>query len=324
MAKIWVEICLISARGVRGSTPSLWKRQWYAVSWVDPNNKYCTKIDSSGNTNPLWRTKFSFPVDTDSEPSFQELALSVEVYSRDPIFLTEKLHGSTTVLLKEFLARYVNNEKKKNSDEEVGSYQLRGKKSKKPKGFIDVSVRVFEEKNEPISHLGNDEGIVLQDHGYKPNLVTNGGFGQGYPQQHIPQSFHGSHKQAQTSVPSAQQVPFPSNYSNPYGVGPSYPASAGPSYYQPARGPPPPIQPPPPSNVGYALSFYPSSVGLGPSYINMPSSSSYAAAPNRPRGPPGFAIGAGAGALAAGAVMFGDVPSSLGDPSIAIVTDPLF
>ncbi|XP_015933117.1 uncharacterized protein LOC107459395 [Arachis duranensis] len=329
MAKIWVEICLISARGVRGSTPSLWKRQWYAVGWVDPNNKYCTKIDSSGNSNPLWRTKFSFQVDTDSEACFQELALSVEVYSRDPIFLTEKLHGSTTVLLKEFLAKHVN-EKKKSSEEEVGSYQLRGKKSNKPRGFVDVSVRVSEEKKEPIPHLGNDDGIVLQDHGNKPHLVTHGGFGQGYPQQPIPQSFNGSYKQEQTNAPYAQQVPFPSNYSNPYGVGPSYTASAGPSYYQPARGPPPPM-PPPPSKVGYAPSFYPSSDGFGPSYINMPSSSSYAAAPNRPRGPPGFAIGAGAGALAAGAVMFGDdamsrfdVSSSLGDPTIAIVTDPLF
>ncbi|MED6188889.1 hypothetical protein PIB30_090332 [Stylosanthes scabra] len=90
------------------------------------------------------------------------------------------------------------------------------------------------------------------------------------------------------------------------------------------RGPPLSIQPPPPSNVGYALSFYPSSDGLGPSYINMPSSSSYAAAPNRSMGLMGFAIWTGVGELAADVVMFGDVLSSLGDPTISIVTDPLF
>ncbi|TKY56395.1 hypothetical protein E2542_SST20840 [Spatholobus suberectus] len=63
----------------------------------------------------------------------------------------------------------------------------------------------------------------------------------------------------------------------------------------------------------------------------MPSSSSGAGP--RQRGPPGFAIGAGAGALAAGAVMLGDgnfmsgfdVPSGLGgDPTLTIATDPLF
>jgi hypothetical protein len=147
MVKIWVEICLISARGVRASH-SLWKRQWYAIGWIDPNNKYITKVDASTNTNPLWRTKFSIQVDN-SEPNFQDLALNVEVYSRDPFFFTEKLHGSATVLLKEFLAKQL-----QNGNEEVGSYQLRKKKSNKPSGFVDVSIRVSEDKEEPNSHSG--------------------------------------------------------------------------------------------------------------------------------------------------------------------------
>lgn len=153
MGKIWVEICLISARGVRGS-PSLWKRQWYAVGWVDPNNKYCTKVDTSGNANPLWRTKFAIQVDN-SDPNFQDLALNVEVYSRDPFFLTEKLHGSATVLLKEFLAKQLlKSEVSRSGNEELGSYQLRKKNSNKPKGFIDVSIIVSEDKEEPNSHPG--------------------------------------------------------------------------------------------------------------------------------------------------------------------------
>lgn len=147
MAKIWIEVCLISARGVRGS-PSLWKRQWYAVGWVDPKNKYCTKVDASGNANPLWRTKFAIQVDT-SDP---DLALHLEVYSRDPLFLTEKLHGSATVVLREFLAKQVHN------SEEVGSYQLRKKKSNKPTGFIDVSIRLSENKEDPSFH---PQGIII-------------------------------------------------------------------------------------------------------------------------------------------------------------------
>ncbi|PNY10572.1 calcium-dependent lipid-binding (CaLB domain) family protein [Trifolium pratense] len=157
MVKIWVEICLISARGVRASH-SLWKRQWYAIGWIDPNNKYITKVDASTNTNPLWRTKFSIQVDN-SEPNFQDLALNVEVYSRDPFFFTEKLHGSATVLLKEFLAKQLQNGE---GNEEVGSYQLRKKKSNKPRGFVDVSIRVSEDKEEPNSHSGRQRPGPMQ------------------------------------------------------------------------------------------------------------------------------------------------------------------
>ena len=120
-------------------------------------------------------------------------------------------------------------------------------------------------------------------------------------------------------------MPIPTNYSNPYVGGPNYPAASGTSY-QPLRTPP---SPPPPSNVGYVPNFHRSNDGLTPSYFNMPSSSSGTAP--RQRGPPGFAMGAGAGALAAGAVMFGDnfmsgfdVPSGFGNHSLTIVTDPLF
>lgn len=145
MVKISVEICIISARGVRAS-PSLWKHQWYAVAWVDPANKYITKVDASTNTNPHWRTKFSIQADN-SDPGFHDLALNVEVYSRDPFFFSEKLHGISTVLLKEFLAKEMQNE-------EIGSYQLRKKKDNKPRGFVDVSFRVFEDKVESNSYSG--------------------------------------------------------------------------------------------------------------------------------------------------------------------------
>ncbi|KAL2664830.1 hypothetical protein GLYMA_02G220300v4 [Glycine max] len=324
MAKIWIEVCLISARGVRGS-PSLWKRQWYAVGWVDPKSKYCTKVDASGNANPVWRTKFALQVDN-SEP---DLALHVEVYSRDPVFLTEKLHGSATVVLREFLTKEVHN-----NSEEVGSYQLRKNKSNKPSGFVDVSIRVSEDKEELNFHPQGDGGGIILDYGNSTtHLTTGAGFGQPYPQKRAHGSFHGPQKQAQTNFPYSHPVPFPADYAtDPYMGGPSY-APAGPSYQPPRTITPPPPPPPPPSNVNYAPNFFPSSGGMAPSYFNMPSSSSSSSgAGPRPRGPPGFAIGAGAGALAAGAVMFGDnfmsgfdVPSGFGgDPTLTIATDPLF
>lgn len=154
MGTKWVEFYLISAHGLHHST-SLWKRHWYAVGWIDHNSKYCTRVDDSGSANPVWRTKFAIPVDDDSVPNIQDLALNVEVYSIDPIFFTEKLHGSATIGLKEFLDKQVkNSEVSKPMQEQVGSYQLRKKKSSKPRGFIDVLIRISEEMKEPNSHTG--------------------------------------------------------------------------------------------------------------------------------------------------------------------------
>lgn len=152
MGKIWVEICLISARGLR-RTSSFWKLQWFAVGWIDPNNKYCTKIDASGNSNPVWKTKFAAVVD---DSNLQDTLLNVEVYSREPLFLREKLQGTATVVLKEFLGKYgkSSSESSRPGAEEVSSYQLRRKNSNKPQGFVDISIRISEESDEPNSFPG--------------------------------------------------------------------------------------------------------------------------------------------------------------------------
>lgn len=154
MTKIRVEVCLISARGLRRSS-SLWKLQWYAVGWIDPNSKYCTKIDTSGSTNPTWRTKFSMLLDDEAESKWQGLALHVEVYSRDSIFLRETLQGTAVVVLKEFLTKYMNTKANEGSNtgvEQVGSFQLRKKKSGKAQGFVDVSIRISDEDDELRNH----------------------------------------------------------------------------------------------------------------------------------------------------------------------------
>lgn len=155
--KIWVEVCLISARGLRRSS-SLWKLQWYAVGWIHSDNKYCTKIDASGTPNPLWKTGFSTSLEFDPpQPDLQDLALHVEVYSRDPIFLRESLFGSATVLLKEFLDKYSSD----SPVDEVGSFQLRKRNSNKPLGFVDISIRISQDREEPgSSYLGTNSPSV--------------------------------------------------------------------------------------------------------------------------------------------------------------------
>lgn len=146
---------------------------------------------------------------------------------------------------------------------------------------------------------------------------------------------------AQFSPPYNHQLPYPSNTSAAgepsQAPGPSYqyqppktppppPAPGrGPSYqYQPPRTPPPPS---PPLNVGYIPTLLPRAELGGGTYVNMPSSAAGAAGYGRGVRP-GVAMGLGAGALAAGAVVFGDDFMSGFDGwqngSLTIATDPLF
>ncbi|KAL4368040.1 hypothetical protein GQ457_05G023490 [Hibiscus cannabinus] len=275
MGKIWIEVCIISARGLRRSS-SFWKLQWFTVGWIDPDNKYCTKIDASGSSNPVWKTRFAALVD---ESNVEDMVLHVEVYSREPIFLRESLGGTATVALREFLAKY-NHNSASSSTEEVGSYQLRKANSNKPQGFIDISIRVSEERENPGSYQGSEGGLVLMDHTADIPFSTEGG----YPAADATRPYN----------QSQLNMPFPYKHSLPsLGLG-QLPSASGHSHF------------PPPSNVGHIPTFPPRTEN----YINMPSS---VAAPG-----PGFAMGVGAGALAAGAVFFGDdfmsgfhVPASL-------------
>ncbi|XP_074286468.1 uncharacterized protein LOC141611751 [Silene latifolia] len=299
MGKKVIEICLISARGL--PRPRLWKQHWYAVGWVDPSDKYCTKIDVSGKPNPVWKTKFTTVVDWE----VQELSLNVEVYSREPVFLKEKLQGIASINLREFLVKYSRNVEgsSKEGNEDVGSFQLRAKKSNKPQGFIDVSVRISDVKTEgssSYSTIGDEEGFNLQN-------------GSGITLATCPiQAYPGRGK---------AEPPFnPNNHWDPYIGMPGYPAGNVPHYPSPGMPPPPP--PPHPSTNGYV----PQANTQSTSYINMPSSSGV----GRGVGP-AFGVGMGAGALAAGAVMFGgdfmsgfELPTVMPNPSLTISIDPPF
>ncbi|KAG2332334.1 hypothetical protein Bca52824_003514 [Brassica carinata] len=130
MDKTYIETCLLSGQQLlfgAGFGSKLLKHKWYAVGWIDPEDKYCTTIDGSRSDNPLWGTKFITSLDVDDVSKIQA-ALHVEVYSLAPIFLTKKLHGSATVPLKEILA------KKQNSS--------------KPRGFVYVSIRISAERQD--------------------------------------------------------------------------------------------------------------------------------------------------------------------------------
>ncbi|KAK6941671.1 C2 domain [Dillenia turbinata] len=272
MGKIRIEVCIISARGLRHAS-SLWKPQWFAVGWIDPNAKYCTKIDAPGNAIPVWKTKFSTLVE--NSDGFEDLALNVEVHSREPIFLREKLHGKACVTLKEFLAK-----SSENGKEDVGSFQLRKGNSSKPQGFVDISIKILEEQE--ITSAFSD---------YK-NGITMPTYTRPQPQ---PQPSNPNHM---PFFPTTNQF----NPSTSMQLHPSYPTTSGIGPSHPPPGTPPP--PPPPSNVGYAPTILPRAGQLPETYINLPSSG--VPQGQRERNISGFTMGLGAGALTAGAMIFGD------------------
>ncbi|VVB02953.1 unnamed protein product [Arabis nemorensis] len=339
MGKIVVEICLISARGLRVGTgigSSLLKHQWYAVGWIDPEDKYCTTIDASRSDNPVWRTKFSTLLDDDSGIQDSKSALHVEVYSREPIFLRKKLHGSATVSLKEFLAKYKQQQSSSKSViDETGSYQLRKTNSSKPHGFVDVSIRISSEREDFGAFTGDIGGVMLSNNS---DYNTSGqNYMAGSSQQHPFAPMNQSNNSNQFSIPPYNQhssMPKPPvNNPNPQMQQPYYP----PPMQQPHNPPPmqqpyypPPMQPPPPPNAGYMPTYIPRSENV----VNIASLSSGGAPGGAGRGyarpGPGFgavvagAVLGGSAALYGGEFMSGgfDLPSSLSLPSISI--DPPF
>lgn len=147
------------------------------------------------------------------------------------------------------------------------------------------------------------------------------------PPTHLPIVTRARVNRAHTEFP--QGPPGKSN-SNPSNGGIAHPSSAGqlPSYWQPQTTPPPP---PPPSNVGFVPTLLPRNANpnLAGNYMNMPPPG--ASAHGQSGRPMGFDMGLGAGALAAGALIFGDdfmsgfdVPAGFQDTSVTVSVDPPF
>ncbi|ESQ52802.1 hypothetical protein EUTSA_v10016922mg [Eutrema salsugineum] len=327
MGKILIEICLISARGLRvrtGIGSSLLKHQWYAVGWIDPEDKYCTTIDASRPDNPVWRTKFATLLDGDSAIQDSKSALHVEVYSREPIFLRKKLHGSATVSLKEFLAKYKQQSSSKSVIEETGSYQLRKTNSSKPQGFVDVSIRISAEREDFGGFTGDFGGVMLSN---------NSSYNASGPNYMAGSSQHpfAPPNQPNNSNPFSVPPYPPMNNTNPQMQQPYNPPPMQQPYNPPPMQPPPMQPPPPPLNAGYMPAYIPRSEKA----VNIASSSSYGGAGRgyaRP-GPGISAAGLGAGAIvgAAAAVYGGefmsggfDLPSSLPLPNFSLSIDPPF
>ncbi|XP_047060743.1 uncharacterized protein LOC124667517 [Lolium rigidum] len=287
MEKVSVEFCIISARGL-GRKTSLLKPQWFSVGWVDPSSKYCTKIDASGNSNACWGTKFSVSVD-EHDLATKRMELTVEVYRRDPIFLREHLHGAAVLQMKEYLDKFAHSEEHSGAIEETGSFQLRRKKSDKSHGFVDISIRICKEEDHHGQVSGSPDGLKHPGQ-VGITLAIEDGPVYNYPP---PPYNHYRGYSEDTDHYGHSMPPVPGTRPYPPPTGSSY------SYHPPMV--PSTLPPPATSNPSFFPPQYPGRGQVPQSYINLP--------PRKPAGQnsaPNFGMGLGAGALAAGTVIFGE------------------
>ncbi|XP_051122923.1 uncharacterized protein LOC127245868 [Andrographis paniculata] len=182
MPKLWVEVCLVSARGLRPS--SLFKLQWFAVTWIDPSDKYCTTIDESGAIDPVWKTRFSTSVRV-PDSGLDHLGLHVEVYSREPIFLRERIHGKASIGLKELFDECGNGETRFSRPvEKSGSFPIRREHGMgETRGFVDVSIRISTEREEPEHSKDNakQESSPGKSYGSSADLPAAEKYGSNKP-----------------------------------------------------------------------------------------------------------------------------------------------
>ncbi|KAG8368353.1 hypothetical protein BUALT_Bualt15G0036700 [Buddleja alternifolia] len=181
-----------------------------------------------------------------SESNIQDLALHVEVYSREPIFLRQSLLGDATIVLKEFMDKYDDAKSEVSKPvEEVGSFQLRKRNSNKPQGFVDVSIRISEEREEASSsYLATKDSILritmvpltwlpgMDPCNTRSPIACN----------HIPASRKHQYDTIPLNYSHHSQwwtkLPFSWRTRLPFGQWTNYPSAGGPSY-QPPRTPPP-------------------------------------------------------------------------------------
>ncbi|KAG8363287.1 hypothetical protein BUALT_Bualt19G0006400 [Buddleja alternifolia] len=91
-----LEINLISAQGLKTPSANLRRMQTYALTWINPNKKLRTKIDSIGGENPTWNDKFLFRV-SDEFISGDTSAVSIEIYAVG--YIKDFLIGTVRFLL---------------------------------------------------------------------------------------------------------------------------------------------------------------------------------------------------------------------------------
>ncbi|CAA0830657.1 Calcium-dependent lipid-binding (CaLB domain) family protein [Striga hermonthica] len=102
MEPLILEINLISAQGLKPLSANLRRLQTYAVTWIHPEKKLRTRVDSLGGENPSWNDKFLFRV-TEEFAYGDTSAVAVEIFAVG--YIKDFLIGTVRFLLSTCLKR---------------------------------------------------------------------------------------------------------------------------------------------------------------------------------------------------------------------------
>ncbi|KAJ7528142.1 hypothetical protein O6H91_16G086100 [Diphasiastrum complanatum] len=93
-ARRTLELFIISAQELRNANNFGGKLNTYAVAYVDPRHKVCTRIDEEGGINPSWDQKLSLTID---QRLLEDVTaqLTIEIYC--PGTWKDKLLGTARV-----------------------------------------------------------------------------------------------------------------------------------------------------------------------------------------------------------------------------------
>ncbi|KAI4371917.1 hypothetical protein MLD38_010212 [Melastoma candidum] len=134
-----LELHIISAQDLSRVSRSM---RTYAVTWIHPDRKLSTRVDTQGKSEPSWNDRFIFKVDNDflcSETS----AITIEIYSVH--WLKDILVGTVRVIVDNLLpvGSSHSSRRQRNVGMQFAALQVR-RPSGRPQGILNVGVAMLD------------------------------------------------------------------------------------------------------------------------------------------------------------------------------------
>lgn len=134
-----VQVKLSSARNLKNVNWRNGPVKPYAVVWVDPNNKYSTRVDEEGDTSPYWDETLTIPL---PGPVDGDTTLYIDVVHAGSDPDTKPLIGSARLKLREVVDDV-------GFDERASRTLQLKRPSGRPQGKVDVKVTIREPRYRP-------------------------------------------------------------------------------------------------------------------------------------------------------------------------------
>ncbi|KAF8412711.1 hypothetical protein HHK36_000680 [Tetracentron sinense] len=147
-----IEVNLISAQELKKVGMGT-KMQTYAVTWIDPESKLTSRIDTIGHENPTWNDKFVFAINGETLGNMNS-ALVIEIYCVR-YFCMDKLVGTVRILLDNLIGG--SNRYYEGIRGTFMAFQVR-RPSGEPQGILNIGVIILD----GVSHKVMNEIVGLK------------------------------------------------------------------------------------------------------------------------------------------------------------------